>query len=843
VFHFHGHWDSPESVVLDPRSYERNLLDDSAQAVLQALGTVSSFLYIGCGEGLSDPHFEQFRKWLKTCFGGAGFFHYRLCLEREAAELEKQHAQEGMRILPYGADYGDLAPFLRSLAPGASAPSKPEPLPAPSLLPGRPICFGRENEVEILVAAFCAEPAEPAVVVGGAGMGKSTITLEAMHDPRVRKRFGARRFFVRCDGAKGREGLAEEIARTLGLKPQGNVALESQVATWLQWAPTLLILDNAETPWEVPEETAGVEELLSSLANVSDLALAVSMRGEQWPDGVRWGAVRVGPLSADSAREAFFQVAGKDFSAEPELLDRLLRELDYWALPINLLAHQAQSEPNLANLAKRWKDERIKVLERAGGKSKLTSLTASLEMSYTSPRLSERARRLLGLLGYLPDGISPEDLPALMPDGSQAAALLRQAGLTVRDVRIRVLAPIREWLIETHPPEPADFQRAVDQYVALASLGNQVGRKDGALASARLLAELRNLEAMVTTRLRQPDPGPGIQAACDLSQFFWLTGWGSPQLLHAARTAAEEAGDPWGEADCLRRLGELAFYRSQNEAAREMFDQARTLYQQLGSQLGEANCFWRLGELAFRRSQNETAREMFDQARTLYQQLGDPLGEANCLRSLGDLAIRRSQNEPAKEMWDQARTLYQQVGDPLGEARCLWSLGDLAFRRSQNEPAKEMWDQARTLYQQVGDPQGEANCLWSLGDLSFRRSQNEEAREMFDQARTLYQQVGDQLGEANCFLSLGEVAQRTSAGDPRLLYEGALALYQQAQDPYSIARAHHSLARISEGTRHVQTAREIWEGQDLPELVAMLDREFGAPAAQPAAKPKRRRKT
>jgi tetratricopeptide (TPR) repeat protein len=804
VFHFHGHWDFPESIVLDPRSYERNLLDDSAQAVLQALGTVSSFLYIGCGEGLSDPHFESFRDWLRTRFAGSGF-HYRLCLEKEAAELERRHAKEGMRVVSYGETHIELTHFLRSLVAGSSSAPKP-PSVSTTLLPGRPVCFGREKEVEILVAAFCAEPPEPVVVVGGAGMGKSTITLEALHDPPVRKRFGTRRFFVRCDGAKGREGLVDEIARTLGLKHQGNVPLEHQICDWLEASQALLVLDNAETPWEIPEENSAVEELFGSLASVPGLALVVSARGEQFPGGVRWGKrVRVGPLSPEAAREVFLEIAGPDFPAERGPLDRLLHELEYWALPINLLAHQAQSEPNLANLAKRWKDERIKVLERAGGKNKLTSLTTSLEMSYTSPRLSEGARRLLGLLGCLPDGISPEDLPALMPDGSPAAALLRQAGLVVRDdLRIRVLAPIREWLVVSHPPEPAVFQRAVDHYVGLACLGEQVGWKDGALASTRLLAEFRNLEAMVAIRLRQPDPRPGIQAAYDLAKLSLHSGWGTPQLLQEACNVAEQSGD----------------------------------------QLGKANCLWRLGELTFRR-QIEPAQELWVQARTLYQRVGKPLGEAHCLSRLGDLAFRRSQSEPARELWEQARKLYQQVGDPMGEADCLWRLGDLGFRQSQDEAARELWEQARTHYQQAGDPQGEARCLWSLGDLAFWCSQDERARELWEQARTFFQQVGDPLGEANCLLSLGEVAQHSSVGNTRSLYEEALALYQQIQAPYSIAIAHQHLARISdepERSRHVQTARDIWTGQDLPTMVGMLDREFSPPTPQPTAKPKRRRK-
>jgi tetratricopeptide (TPR) repeat protein len=656
IFHFHGHWDSPESVVLDPRSYQRNLQDDKAQAVLQALGAMTAFLYIGCGEGLADPHFESFREWLKSRFAGSGFFHYRLCLEKEAAELEKKHSGEGMRIVSYGADYGDLAPFLRSLAPGKPSVSPPLPSTTGPVLPGRPICFGRTSEVETLVAAFLAQPPEPVVVVGGAGMGKSTITLEALHDPKIREWFGKRRFFVRCDGAQGRETLAQEIARTLGLVPQGSTALESQICNWLEASPALLVLDNAETPWEVPEETTRVEELFGVLASVPGLAFAVSLRGEQFPGGVRWGRqIRVGPLSPEAARQVFQEIAGPDFSAKEKDLGLLLRELDYWALPVTLLAHQAQSEPNLPSLRQRWEKHRTRLLQRAGGKEKATSLNVSLELSYDSPRLTESSRRLLSFLGVLPDGISPEDLPALLPEKvDEAAALLRQAGLALRtDPRLRVLAPVREWIAEAHPPVQADLERTLDHFVELARLGDQVGRMGGAQALARLLPDLRNLESAVTTRLDQPDAAPGIQAARDLAEFFRFTGWGTSELLHKARRVAKNGGDQQGEANCLQSLGNLAFRRSQNEEAREHWEKARSLFLQVGDQLGEANCVLSLGEAALQTS-TEDPRPLFEEALALYKQVQVSYSIARAHRRLARISEEpeRSRHvQIAREIW------------------------------------------------------------------------------------------------------------------------------------------------------------------------------------------------
>jgi hypothetical protein len=54
-----------------------------------------------------------------------------------------------------------------------------------------------------LVAALCAVPPRPTAVLGPPGVGKTTVTLVALHRPRVATRFTERRHFVRCAAAMG----------------------------------------------------------------------------------------------------------------------------------------------------------------------------------------------------------------------------------------------------------------------------------------------------------------------------------------------------------------------------------------------------------------------------------------------------------------------------------------------------------------------------------------------------------------------------------------------------------------------------------------------------------------
>jgi hypothetical protein len=281
---------------------------------------------VGCGDGLSDPNFGALLEWACGVFQSSEDRHYRLCLDGEVEDLRKQHKDGHLHPVPYGSDHSKLAKFLQDLkAPAPTGkketkPPQPTAVPSVSRLPGRPRCFGRDDEVRDLVETLLQPSPPPTPILGGPGAGKTTITLEALYDRRVAERFKARRFFVRCDGATSREALVGEIARVVGIEPGANP--EASLFQALEAGPAVLALDNAETPWEAA--TTPIEDLLSALSSMEDLALVASIRGDQRPLGPPWrSSIRVGPLGLPAAREAFLAVAGEPFRADPDL-DRLL---------------------------------------------------------------------------------------------------------------------------------------------------------------------------------------------------------------------------------------------------------------------------------------------------------------------------------------------------------------------------------------------------------------------------------------------------------------------------------------------------------------------------------------
>jgi hypothetical protein len=92
--------------------------------------------------------------------------------------------------------------------------------------------------------------------------------------------------------------------------------------------------------------------------------------------------------------------------------------------------------------------------------------------------MTDTARRLLTLLGLLPDGIARGDLDTLLPGSGNAAAMaLRQIALAFDEAaRLRTLAPVREHVAAHHSPAPENLARGIDHYAQLATdLGPKCG--------------------------------------------------------------------------------------------------------------------------------------------------------------------------------------------------------------------------------------------------------------------------------------------------------------------------------------------------------------------------------
>jgi tetratricopeptide (TPR) repeat protein len=691
----------------------------------------------------------------------------------------------------FDADLERLLELLTSCVLGRAAPA------AAKLPPPKPtVCFGRDAELTRLIGLLT--PADPSArvpaipVLGIGGVGKSTLVLTALWSEPVVARYGDRRHFVRLDGTIRRGAVVAAVAEEVGVHLGDR--LEARLFDFLrQSVPRLLVLDNAETPL-LGEDRLEAEDLFQQLADQPALVVVATLRGVA-PSGPKWWQASLVLLRLDdtAARETFLAGTGGKFADDPAL-DDLLSELEGWPLALTVLAYQARVYADVRELAAAWRRKQTALLTK-GVLRRDADIGACIELSLGSRLMTDQARRLLAMLGLLPDGIRRDDLAALLPpDGPDAAATLRQVGgLTFDDgARVRVLAPMRNYLAAKHPPSPEDRERAIAYYCAVADVeGNKAGAEGGAEAILRVAAEAGNLVAMVGLGLEAPDAGPAFRGAWGLSEFSHFSGIDLSAILAEAERVAGDRVQALEQARCLRRLGDIALYRSDH---------------------GEA-------------------RRCYEKALPLYRLVGDVLGQANCAKGLGDIALARPDHEEARRRYEEALALYLSVGSVLGRATCASGLGDIALARPDHEEARRRYEEALALYLSVGSVLGQANCTSRLGDTALARVDHEEARRRYEEALPLFLSVGSVLGQANCASGLGDIAE--TVGDRPTAsgrFQEALVLYRRIADHYSIGGTHGRLARITDGDerrRHVRAACDAWTRIGRPDLVAEFSGEFG----------------
>ena len=80
VLHLHGFWRNPESLVFGAGSYERIRSDSHTQAILRAIRTLKTIVFVGCGYGgLSDPNLGRLLKSARVAFSQSQAEHFLLC--------------------------------------------------------------------------------------------------------------------------------------------------------------------------------------------------------------------------------------------------------------------------------------------------------------------------------------------------------------------------------------------------------------------------------------------------------------------------------------------------------------------------------------------------------------------------------------------------------------------------------------------------------------------------------------------------------------------------------------------------------------------------------------------
>ncbi|KAJ7128554.1 hypothetical protein C8R44DRAFT_732888 [Mycena epipterygia] len=671
-----------------------------------------------------------------------------------------------------------------------------------SMLPAKPkILHGRESELKHIVEILHEESARIAIL-GAGGMGKTSLAKAALHHPDIVSKY-QNQFFVASDSATTSIELAALIGLHLGLKP-GKDLTKPVVHYFYNKGPSLLVLDNLETLWEPMQSRGGVEEFLSSLTDVSHLALMAKR-----PAKVHWThpfLQPLEPLSDEAAHQTFVDIA-EDFH-DSEDITKLLSLTDNMPLAVDLIAHLVDHE-GCENVLLRWATEKTSLL--SSGHDRRSNLDMSITISLSSPRLSSGAKDLLSLLSILPDGLSEAELlqsKLSIKDILACRSILLRTSLAYEDDRKRLksLVPIREHMQKFHSaPSSLIHQVQKHFHLLLDIYHNHFGSKQVAGHLNQIISNLGNLHQVLLRGLQQDNPtlSNTINCVIFLNSVSQAAEYGRHVLMNHIPAALSSIHD-----DRLEALFIVEVFHSQRlhliENPEQLITQAITHFGNFNDPVLESRFYQIVGEYSFYFQRNiSRANQFFEKALVLAKSCANKKQQALVLNGLASMTYNIGDYSAAQMHAHEAQRLAQLCADLYTESRALWIEGICARELGDYKNCMFLYHRGRKLLELCGmsHSQVDYSIMSSEAELHLLKSEYAEAHKI---RAELVQNTQDTFHYAFGLLNLVQIDIITgaSAQDVHQNLDKARELFTGTGDQQGL-----TLCEILSGELHLRERR------------------------------------
>ncbi|KAF7972923.1 hypothetical protein HWV62_16578 [Athelia sp. TMB] len=693
------------------------------------------------------------------------------------------------------------------------------------------IFYGRDDLVsDILVHISCTEQPRIAIL-GPGGMGKTSTALHLISHEAVIARYHDRRYYVGLDALSSAGALAQRISRVINaVAGPGESIVEAIHRTLKAAAPTLLLLDNFETVWEAETDHTAIRDLLRKLSDAPSAALMITMRAASPPLGIRWTiSHNLPPLFPSPARDVFLAINTaftNVYNDENDVLDELLRELDYVPLAIHLLA-QISLGLSAAFVLKQWREQRTRLLSLDPlTQDKLESVEVSIALSVRSLDVARnpQAIQLLGMLCLLPDGLFQyeERLTIIAkafptPIVSDFFLLRKLALIHTSGNKLGVLSPIRHFILAHHPPDTQHVQCLYDIFWQLIDTYAPVGfGPDFIDAKEALGPELGNIVNLIEHAVRC-HPGDRVLDVAIKTTWHLCRRGAFIDFQHKV-FALVPAADPAVQARYWQVLGQISYIQNRFSEAKDNVTQARDRFLAIGNGRQAADCSYMLGDILRIQCRYSEATDIFTEARNQFLAHGSHAGVTQCLLGLGDVLCLQSRYPEASVALAEARDEFAKIGNRFDATRCLKGLGDIMLMQSKYTEASALLMEAWNDFLIIGSCLGAAECLRSLGQVLQAQGKYNEASAKLNKAQSEFTKSGFPLGAAQCLKCLGQILlAQGKCPDASSVLTAARSQFLrignrlgEAQSSKSLGKALIALGKRAEGDILLRQARDLF---------------------------------
>ena len=308
------------------------------------------------------------------------------------------------------------------------------------------IFFGCDMIIEDLLSLV--ERSVSIMLPGAGGIGKTAIALTLLHHTRITARFGSNRHFMRCDGlASSLDGFLERLSETIGARHLTDMG---QLLSHLSYSPPwILMLDGVESILDpLASGAAEIASVIEELGRCQNACVLITSRLDVRIPGFR--RVKVPTISADGAQDIFYDCCSLGRSTA---VDKLLAELDFHPLSINLLASAVQKNGwDEQTLLWAWDNGRTNILKATGRQS----LEDSIKLTLGTPTIQElgtTALETLEAIARFPGGVKESKLESTFTGiagvGEATDELCKFSLVYRQDGFIKMLSPFQFYFLES----------------------------------------------------------------------------------------------------------------------------------------------------------------------------------------------------------------------------------------------------------------------------------------------------------------------------------------------------------------------------------------------------------
>ena len=447
----------------------------------------------------------------------------------------------------------------------------------------------------------------------------------------------------------------------------------------------LIVLDNAESILD-PQGAEGQEiyRVVEELSQFPNICLVVTSRITATPPNCE--TLDIPTLSMEAASATFYSIY--KHKGHPDLVDDLLKQLDFHPLSIALLATVAhQNKWDGKRLTKEWERRRTSVLRTEQNES----LAATIEFSLSSPmfkQLGPNARDLLGVVAFFPQGLNEDNLGWLFPTISNVAAILDKfcvLSLAYRcDGFLMMLAPLRDYLSPKDPLSSPLFRATTGSYFAL--LAAELNPNLPEFRETQwITSEDANVEFLLNTLTTIDASLDGVWSAC--ADFLRLLYWHKPRQTMLGPKIESLPDSHHSKPQCLFMLAR-SFESIGNHAERKrLLDHALNLgrkgedYDWIALTLTELSDANRM--LGLREEGIPQVREALE----IYELTRDAVRRGESLLDLASLSYDDNRLDDAEEAASQALEVLPESGQEFRVCRAHRVIGNVYRSMGEREVA------------------------------------------------------------------------------------------------------------------------------------------------------------